>query len=332
MSKRFSILLCGAFGYGNFGDNLLRDVAVDLFRSTFPKIDVYVDRPHPNTKLIEEVDLRVIGPGGLLYEGDSIHEDYYKQYAKKPFILFGTGFSIHNKEEIKSDGLCDHLIKNADLIISRHQKDLEYIEHICKRDNVFIYPDIGFFCNPSKFYKTYKEDKPNILFCPGQLTIFTEEDKQKYKKLVKECNITRLISLSVNGNDLIDHLRIAISDQKTTSDYYFDSFKTICSLISESDLFITGRFHGAILGILLGKKVVILPRKDGQIEPKLSYLNCPIIDWEQLKNNPKEYINSITIITEVEGYNIDDIRMGRINIMKPIIKYMKEKFNIEAGY
>lgn len=328
MNKKFSVLLCGAFGYGNFGDNLLRDMAVTFFKKTFPTIDVYVDRPYPNDRLINEVDLRIIGPGGLLYEGNPIHEEYYMKYAKEPFILFGTGFSIENKDEIKKEGMCRYLIINSDLIINRHKKDLDYIYYICERHDVHIYPDIGFFSPIPIMYKTYKEDKPNIVFCPGQLTIYNEEDVEFYKNKIKECGVTQLLSLSNLGDKLVEQLRFAISDQRTTGEYYYDTYKTVCSIINGSDLFITGRYHGAVLGILLGKKVVILPRKDGKIEPKLSYLNCPTINWEELKKNSQEYIKSIPIITEVEGYNIDDIRMGRVNLMAPIIAYMKEKFNI----
>lgn len=76
MKNKLKILIAGAFGYGNLGDNILRDTLVELL-NRYINVEIYVDRPFPNKELIDYCDLRIIGPGGLLYDGDESHENYF---------------------------------------------------------------------------------------------------------------------------------------------------------------------------------------------------------------------------------------------------------------
>jgi len=303
-------LLAGAFGYGNLGDNLLRDIALKMLGERFPEIQFFVDRPYPDQELSDSVDLRIIGPGGLLYDSDSGHEEYFKTYLKKPFILMGIG--LQGVEHVKLNGLTAQACRGADLIITRHLDDLPIIESLRGNFNgVHAYPDFGYLFKPAYRMpvKRIFSHAPMVTLCPVGNVEIPENFWQ---------GVTNLVSFSILDDPRTEKLARRVKPERTTVEHYFDTPDYLYNVIAGSDLLITGRYHAAVLANLAGVQVVSLT--DNR---KIRLETRKQIDWQQLIKNPSEYIRMLPPISVTSSrHRLEEIRAGKIDPLVPVVEYL----------
>lgn len=321
MNKKFKILICGAFGYGNLGDDILRDTLVELLYNRYDNIEIYVDRPYPSKELIEYCDLRIIGPGGLLYDGDETHESYFRQYMKSPYILFGVG--IQFPENLLNDGFVNDCIKNAEMIFSR---EVYYTEDF-KQLNPYIFyiPDVAFY--NSSFKKThipFIKKNPHITICPNYRSVDLELIEIFRKKEFQDI-IGSLISFHKEDDVVIDELRQLMERERTTLDYYYSTPQQAYNVIANSDLLITSRYHAAVMGIHAGIKVVNLCT-DENFSYKLYDLISEQINFEKLISDPINYTNNISKKNVINGYQIDE---QEPDFLKFLDVYLFDSFNVK---
>jgi hypothetical protein len=281
-TRRLRILLCGAFGYGNLGDDLVRDAASDVLSQHFGEsIELYVDRLHPNRTLIDYVDLRIIGPGGLLYDTVPQHSAYFREYLKPPYILMGIGMGFnevtHPYPKCEPESFTWEALYNADLIMTRHQQDVPVIEKVRgSRDNVYVIPDFGFFYTPRFQLHTQRGDKPFIAICPAGLGP-SQKDDFIHSELAAQ--VDAIIALSDEDRPLVEAVAQANQGVRTTYDYYHDSPEFLAALIGSADLVISGRFYGIILGMRAGVPVMGLCHQSGRFTYKINCLDIPRYDY-----------------------------------------------------
>ncbi len=322
--RKLRVLLCGAFGYGNLGDNLIRDEAIRFFNEYFPYIDVYVDRPHPNDELIDYVDLRIIGPGGLLYDKNERHNEYFKKYMKKPFITMGTGFQ--HIEDIKEDGIIKHCIKNADIMIQRHLDDIKIIGNYRSiKYNIFLAPDFGYYFSNTNLNSFCDIPKKEKIVC-GCFNKNTEHLLSE--ELLKE--IDTFVSFHEEDNEMMSKISKFKNDQRTTNEYYFDSYEYLYSIIKQVDLLITSRYHAGILGKLNRKtKICYLTDEDNSKGSgyKLVSEFKNKFNKEQFLNDRDGYISSLDTYENVAGIlEISKLSEYRNDIAKILNKYFETCF------
>ena len=321
------ILLCGAFGYGNLGDNLIRDEAIRFFNGYFPEIEIYIDRPHPNDELIDYVDLRILGPGGLLYDSNDGHVEYFKKYAKPPFILLGTGCQYI--EYIKEDGIVAECFKNADLIFQRHSRDIGIIsQYRPNKENVFIIPDFGYFYNTNQKIKLFEKKKDKKLVCG----CFNENTKHLLTDDIIK-NIDIFISFHKDDDKFIDEISKKVNPNRTTIDYYFDSYEHSYSIIEQCDLLITSRFHAGILAKKNQKTKIAYLVEDNQKLGDGYKLDTEFkhrFDKDKFLYDKNKYIDSLEIETKIsEKLDINDLNWYRDEIYEVFVMYFKDKFGLE---
>ena len=326
-NKPFKILLCGAFGYGNLGDNLIRDEAVHFFNDYFPEIEVYIDRPYPNKELIDFVDLRIIGPGGLLYDADEDHIKNFLSYCKKPYICMGVG--IQFPEVIMENGLIAECSKNSDLIITRHIVDLLFIKKFrSDMTTVYVMPDFGYYFKPNIKIKQYEKElsnNPVIALCPIASNYKNDEISDN---ILNEIDI--LLSFSEEDNYAVNKLARRKISQRTTIEYYTDSFNSMYNLLDNVDLLITSRFHAGILATLNQHTKVVSFINDAKNRwYKLNQEFPEKFDFIKLKDNKISYINSIPLKQKTNvNFLISEIDVYRDIMAKEIKNYLESNFKI----
>lgn len=325
---KFKILISGAFGYGNLGDDILRDTLTELLYDRYENIEVYVDRPYPDKNLINKCDLKIIGPGGLLYDIDKTHIEYYMQYLISPYVLIGTG--IQYPEVIENNGLIINAIKGADLILSRELNDSTIFSKI---DNVLqkveYIPDLAFFNKDFKrTHVPFCKKTPHITFCVN-IDELSEDFKDKLFDSSNRALINSILSFHTNDDNFVDELRKKVGANRTTIDFYYSTIPQAYNVIANSDLLVTGRFHAAIMAIYAGIKVVGIPTKENKLKYKLDAIGIEEVNFDKMQNNIFEYIDNIKEIDKINNYSIEDIRNKIFDPLKRLDEYLEKKFNIK---
>jgi len=262
-----NLLLCGATGYGNVGDDCIRDILADSVYSKFgDKVNITATRPYPQKKLIEESNLIVIGGGGLIYDSNQANFDYYLMYAaeayleSKPYAFIGIG--LQELSDPKNISRLREAFRHSKVISVRQQADIDKLKKLdCYFENkTFLGKDIGYLIKPSKIKFTEKSNKPKIAIIPGHDFLNTEIYKDKIKLAVLN-NMNAVdfyfISTSYEDNDNIEELRKIIDYNGSIRDFKYFRASTITSLLGEMDAVYTNRFHGVVFGVASGCKKVI---------------------------------------------------------------------------
>jgi hypothetical protein len=327
MKQKLKILIAGAFGYGNLGDDLLRDTLTYLLKKKYKdQIELYTDRPYPCKELIEYCDLRIIGPGGLLYDGNSSHEEYFRQYMKQPYILIGIGLQFI--EAIKEKGFVSDCIQFADLIIGREIKDLPVFEKYGKKDSIFIGGSLLFsYPYLTNISKPFIKNKPHVTLCLGGISNANFlSDHHFFINRDYWSKINTILSYNIESDKVLEWVREMVRFNRTTIDFYYDTPQNAYNVIANSDLLITEKYHAGIMGLKAGIKVVTL------IEEPLYKLKClfPSLNISEFVKNTGAYIESIPEIKEMNGIPLKELRRKGYDPLKFLDTYMKDKFNISC--
>ena len=326
-NKKLKILIAGAFGYGNLGDDLLRDTLTFLLKKKYGnQVELYTDRPYPDKELIDYCDLRIIGPGGLLYDSNESHAEYFKQYMKPPYIMIGVGLQFIESFK-EPEGFCVDAIKNSDLIIGREIKDLLLFEKYGKKNSVFIESDIVFFNSTLINYSVpYLKKNPHTTLCVGtnnDINFLLDHDF-----LTNDNNwgkINTIISYNIECDKILEWLRKMKNFQRTTIDFYYDTPQNVYNIIANTDLLITEKYHAGIMALKAGnvKVVTLIPDPSYKLRNIFPSLNIP-----EFIDNTEKYIKSIPLIKEINGIPLKDIRKKSYDPLRHLDTYMGDKFDI----
>jgi hypothetical protein len=307
--KKIKVLLCGAFGYGNLGDNLLRDMAIKFFNTYFPDIEVFVDRPHPNKELIDYVDLRIIGPGGVLYDQDDSHSNYFLQYCKPPFICLGVG--IQFKDQLKENGLVSYCINNADLVFHRHTQDKDIFS---VNRNSHLITDFGLHFKNESSAKHSISSFPRIGLC-------TCGDSIQLPDTILG-KVDDFISFSISDNELMYNLSKVVDCNRTTNDFHFDSYSNMYEIIDNLDLLITSRYHAGIFAKLNQHTKIAVLESDTNRFHKMKCEFQNVFNPEIFALSTNDYIDSLNL----DYFDSKALELEKNQIAKVLDEYLQATF------
>ena len=239
------ILIVGAFGYGNLGDEAIRDIELKIF-SEFG--EVKWDSPDMDREKVDWADVIVIGGGGLLYDspphrpwtGPDPHPNVenYMRYAdeaikhNKTLIFFCIGEQgIHHPYTVKR---YREVLNQADHISVRDPEDAAILYSLGIDRDVLVAGDPAFLYTPRVFHSPEKIGAVPTMNSPlhpayrkaDELFTFSQRDDQNVLKVYRSAKMwTR------SAQEFVDHAT---------------SWKAASS----------GRFHGIVLCMTAGVPVV----------------------------------------------------------------------------
>ncbi len=251
------VLLSGYYGYGNFGDELMRLSMEDFFKKY--KIEYTLALPKRISKdtisrfnLLEltgaifDSDAFIYGGGGLLQDITSFKSFFYYVFSihisfllNKPVILFGNSFGPVRKPFDRF--LLRYTLKNDKLyVFARDIVSYRYAKHINKTATLSCDPSIRFLST----LNTLPEKKYDLILIPRKI-----ENVEQYDILKRY--FQSIIVCPAQNSDIQTAKEIS---KRLNADYLDnpDDVNTVLSYILSSRFIISERFHPTVAGAYFG--------------------------------------------------------------------------------
>lgn len=251
------VLICGATGYGNIGDDCIRDVLADSLKDD-NKLEVKTTRPFPQIQLIEWSDVVVLGGGGILYDGNGIPHGQanfnyyvanYLEWAlnrRKKVGIVAVGVQSFKKQQ--NINLFRRLAGGVETITVRQQQDAQWFQDNrikCKRE-VLVGDDVGMLtpCVPYNF--TAPSSKPKLAIVP-HFMMTRVYDMQWLIQVLRPYYDLYVACTSYEDMGIVKQLSRLIGKEGSVRDFFYMGASQIASLLGEMDVVVSNRFHGLVL-------------------------------------------------------------------------------------
>lgn len=232
-----TVAVVGASGYGNIGDDLYPLV----LRRHLPGCPFVFLNSDPPRRLPEGCKLLVIGPGGVIYENQTAHFDYMREYMdeamrrKIPIVFLSCG--VQSAEIPRWKPYLDY----ADLVTVRSAKDVEYVRAVSPEAKVAWHPDLGYL---------FDETEP-IEGLPARYTVFTPIARSRHNSQLAQIYRDTpeaervLLRLGATSESLeafatwleLGPAKVILEATPRQANY----------VLSRAQMVYTGRYHGMVL-------------------------------------------------------------------------------------
>jgi exopolysaccharide biosynthesis predicted pyruvyltransferase EpsI len=259
------ILICGSTGYGNIGDDAMRDIMILFINKYFPAIEITVTRPYPQEELVKETDAVIIGGGGIIYDWNQANFDYYTKYIryaienKKPIAMINIG---EQGVEVTQNLVDLKLYMNYISVITvrqEHDRDF-FVNHLgLDPSRIFLGHDVTYKGNPLPIKFTPLSKRPKVMIIPG--SNYDNDVYDSMKQFIQEYRNKYDFYVSVTSYEDIKWLdklaNIIAKTHRGTRDFSYLTAPFISALLGEMDYVITSRFHGIIFAVVGGCKKIL---------------------------------------------------------------------------
>ena len=253
------ILVAGAFGYGNIGD----DTYPLVYQKRFGKNHNIIVVNSDIKEIPKSFDILVMGGGGLLFDDGGGHVEYMARYMKEaikrkvPYGFISVGLQCTKGKEGWNFGQVDKWIpwvKKADFASFRDKTSYEYFSDKTERTDFTWAPDLGyaFKLGPQKLLGHFTKDLKYLLVVPCfNIKQWSDESKEVAKEWQKENPTSPVFVMNMGGptsnfrvDEAIKHLWFG---KNAVPIYSSDITPHLAlELISKADHLITGRYHGMV--------------------------------------------------------------------------------------
>lgn len=264
MAHSLKLLIASAAGYGNLGDDSIRDALVDAIVQLHPTVEVICTHPPPEKRLVEEADFIIVGGGGLLYDSDFANVEYYMRYLewaqelKKPNVVIGVGVQGISTEKGKK--YYQKVLNGADLITTRDRESMEILTRdVGVSAPIHVCADLAFLLNQPPTNRDCKPDgdKPTLGVCIRDFHLdFPPRERYigSIHEALKLINTEfKLAFLTFSRDDYELNTRLHIEFRNSSFFFYnYDEGWTVqrfLPLISQCDLTLCTRYHSFIFSI-----------------------------------------------------------------------------------
>lgn len=147
--RKKKILFAGAWGYGNVGDDLYRD----LWPNLLPEYDCILDR-FDEPYAYGDLDAIVIGGGGLINTINLRHQFRIAKFydaakrANIPLIFASIGCMPVTDNPIKELSGYKPILEYASYVTARSTEDEKLIKAIAPESNTYMVHDLGYLVKP----------------------------------------------------------------------------------------------------------------------------------------------------------------------------------------
>ena len=280
MQAKKRVTIFGASGCNNVGDDLLGVTLQALLQKQLgPHVDVVLAPQHIREH-IEQSDAVVIGGGGLIYDYDFANVENYvgiiERAAAQQIAVYMMGMGVQHVFSDKAKQLYRRGLRHVQAITVRDDDEKAFFvdELRCRPEQIIISRDLAFLA-PDMFgwpQRPVPHEKKRLLLSIADWKLSkTNYDKiekglsEQYASFVaylhKEIgtlaalyDIT-LVCQAVEDQELYKDLQAKHGLELITFDT-IDASKTLLEVYAQSDLVITGRYHGLIAAVLADKPVI----------------------------------------------------------------------------
>lgn len=306
------IVICGYFGFDNFGDEWLLDILSKLILQVGEKnkqIFVLYNIKEklqvndclyyiPRWKIKEVIKILKISDtlifcGGVFQDQTSILSFFYyltifflaKVYRSK-IVILSTEFIVKKLPK----KIFKFLIKNTDIIFVRNQSELEKIKDL--NLNIKFCPDICFFSDIENTTNKNLNDTKTIgiifkkdSFNKGLIVNICKMLSEKYKLVFIPFHLKEDYKFCLELVENIKNCEIRVWDK-------IQNYKKVFNGI---DLVITSRLHGIVAALNLNIPVICCS-KDEKLKNFINNFNGKVCLLEEFNNNNFDIKNKIIMV------------------------------------
>lgn len=307
-NKRTNILICGAYGEGNMGDESILIELARLLKEAFPEaqLSVITKKPEAAADLslegvngknlprvraaIEKADA-MVAAGGVMVENMLLHkslEDHImllELARQKKTAVFFHSFSIspllRSREREK---LNTALVNIANFISLRDRESYEWIKKSgYNEESMFLMSDLAVSLEPREKIDGTKKAKPYAAFCLRESENTQRElrELRKLARLLFEEDGLGILILTLTAEDkrigkmfheaLVEERVPHVSLGKEVE------CEELALIAAQSDFLISERLHGLVFAALGGARAIGLSQS-GKIREFASCMGWPVED------------------------------------------------------
>ncbi len=266
MARRKRLLLSGYFGFGNCGDEIIRDVEKNFFQEIGFEV-FYISKTCSSEKCVSRGFLRTLlailksdivisGGGGLLQDKTSVKSLLYylsvlflARISGKKAVCFAQGIGPVSTRAGKF--LIRHLLSNADLITVRDYYSLEVLKNCGVSRDIEVCADVAFLYE--KIEKIVLPYGKYVLFSPGcALKTPSVKVLSNIAKIIAEKSTLPVVIMPLYPErDL--HIAKKVSEI-TGFPLITPKNPAQCAYVIKNSEFVVGmRYHSSLLSALYGK-------------------------------------------------------------------------------
>ena len=260
-----SILIVGSFGHGNVGDDSYIEAFKEIFKTiknsrlTFLSDTVKL----PNSLREENFDCIIVGGGGLLTPKTFADHTTCNladlgnlaTLENIPLFIISVGFQYPENKDIPLK--MKNFLMSANFICMRSPQDMFRVQqYVPEHKAVSWAPDLVYSLHslyPQSSTPTTIKERTKILIL---VTDFMDLDTlfpMINKKYIQGCYGSEVIIMNWGGKSLENyHLIHKIKEQNQEHNFPFieivEDLKELYQVLLETNVIVTGRFHGKILG------------------------------------------------------------------------------------
>lgn len=280
MITRQKILIAGATGYGNMGDDAVRSKITAHLRTR--GVEIKVTRPHPQKALIDWCDKLILGGGGIIYDHptDQAQQQNFEYYvdnylawavaAKKPVALCSVGIQALKVEAniVRLRGLLQH-VKHVSV---RQHEDAAILKKHALFDDPVVADDLAMALPPMPFTFTAPSSRKKVCVVP-QINYVRKFGIEPILWLVaelKKLNYEVYTALTaVEDIEVGQQIAQAIGEHGSVRDFLYLAPRELISLLGEMDVVLSSRFHGLIFAKAGGCQAIYSLNKASKLAQQL---------------------------------------------------------------
>lgn len=284
----YKVLVVGATGMGNIGDDLIAISLGEHIRSARPECSIYFSDFRVSRSDLKDFDLIVVGGGGIVYvslyganDSDNL-ANYFKipLWAKElsiPCLVLGVGVQGRRDQFSLNPIAAEFLgasLDAASAIVVRDQLTRLILAPLTKNEITVLPDPVISYADRFPYYEeTYNNNSPALAFI-GEIfsdrLSFFNQPLRNYSESVIHVLEGRDINYFVMSNDDLPHKDKVVSffSSKGVECHVHDlrklALEQLIELFRRVSGVVTTRFHGLVLSIIAGCPVLSIDFSSGK--------------------------------------------------------------------
>ena len=254
-----NILLVTANNSGNLGDDVITLAAQDLLQRQYPNAHIIIDKSPAEKSVVKNVDLVVLGGGGIFYDTCFFNTTNYCQYllyaSEFDIPCCAIGVGVARMQSAYGLEIYAQAINKAEFIFVRDQYSRDMlIDQIQVNTHAEVKVDTAFAleAEPTSI-EINKTGKPtafvSLVDTGGMLNPKVTQEYQSAMGETIEILMEhfKVVFIVQSRDDSEIHLKYSQKYNLEVIEIPFSDARSAISVYEQADVVITGRLHGFIL-------------------------------------------------------------------------------------